>query len=171
MKELFSMMKNLISRNSKLFVLVFLIINFNHNYISQRESIDYSKKRPPMEGNPGFFLDDWKEKKNPSIKYSTINLKTEKSPTVNSSIDFSKPLTKISKYIFGNNLGHWSSRKILKKDDFIFKIKDIGTSVIRFPGGNASNDYFWDAASLAQCPVGTPSIIYKSDLKKLHLQN
>ncbi len=74
MKELFSMMKNLISRNSKLFVLVFLIINFNHNYISQRETIDYSKKRPPMEGNPGFFLDDWEEKKNPSIKPPAPNL-------------------------------------------------------------------------------------------------
>ena len=166
MKELFSMMKNLISRNSKLFILVFLIINFTHNYISQKETIDYSKKRPPMEGNPGFFLDDWEEKKNPSIKYSTINLKTEKSPTVNSSIDFSKPLTKISKYIFGNNLGHWSNRKFLEQDNFIFRLKNIGTSVVRFPGGNASNDYFWDAASLSQCPEGTPSIIYKSDFKK-----
>ena len=119
-----------------------------------------------MEGNPGFFLDDWEEKKNPSIKYSTINLKTEKSPTVNSSIDFSKPLTKISKYIFGNNLGHWSNRKFLEQDNFIFRLKNIGTSVVRFPGGNASNDYFWDAASLSQCPEGTPSIIYKSDFKK-----
>lgn len=170
MKEFFSMMKNPISIKITIGVFVFLMINLNNNYLSQKEysneHIDYSKKRPPMEGNPGFFLEDWKEKKNPSIKYSSVNLKTEKPTSVNCSIDFSQPLTKISKYIFGNNLGHWSSRKILEKDDFIFKIKDIGTSVIRFPGGNASNDYFWDAASLAQCPEGTPSIIYKSDFKK-----
>ena len=73
---------------------------------------------------------------------------------------------KISKYIFGNNLGHWSNRKILSNDDFIFNLKDISIPVIRFPGGNASNDYFWNASSIDQCPEGTPPIIYKSNFKK-----
>ena len=86
--------------------------------------------------------------------------------TVNAVVDFSKPLVKISKYIFGNNLGHWSNRKILSNDDFIFNLKDISIPVIRFPGGNASNDYFWNASSIDQCPEGTPPIIYKSNFKK-----
>ena len=42
----------------------------------------------------------------------------------------------------------------------------MGIQVVRFPGGNASNDYFWDAANLNQCPNGTPSIIYKSNFTK-----
>ena len=28
----------------------------------------FSINRPSMNGDPGFFLDDWKEKKNPKIK-------------------------------------------------------------------------------------------------------
>ena len=119
-----------------------------------------------MNGNPGFFLENWEEKKNPKIKLSESYLEIDDSTTVYGEIDFSKILTKISKYVYGNNLGHWTNRKFLDNDKFIFNFKDAGFSVVRFPGGNASNDYFWDAENISQCPKGTPSIIYKSDFKK-----
>ena len=133
-----------------------------------RSSIDkkFSINRPSMNGDPGFFLDDWKEKRNPKIKLSKELLIVNQQSTTYSYIDFSKPLTKISKYIFGNNLGHWTNRKFLEEDQFIFNLKDIGIQVVRFPGGNASNDYFWDAGNINDCPDGTPSVIYKSDFKK-----
>ena len=127
---------------------------------------EYSLNRPSMHGNPGFFLDDWQQKKNPKIKLSKELIDINQNPTTYCLTDFSHPLTKISKYIFGNNLGHWTSRKFLEKDEFIFNLKDMGIQVVRFPGGNASNDYFWDAADVNDCPEGTPSIIYKSDFKK-----
>ena len=117
-------------------------------------------------GRSWIFLDDWEEKRNPKISYSKNRLISNGESTVNAVVDFSNPLVKISKYIFGNNLGHWSNRKILSNDDFIFNLKDISIPVIRFPGGNASNDYFWDASSVDQCPEGTPQIIYKSNFKK-----
>ena len=151
-------------------LITLILSNKFTNYFSQDTTIlitsDYSKKRPPLEGRPGFFLDDWEEKRNPKTTYSKTTLICENEATVNSVIDFSKPLVKISKYIYGNNLGHWSNRKILGNDDFIFYLKDISVPVIRFPGGNASNDYFWDASSVDQCPEGTPQIIYKSNFKK-----
>jgi hypothetical protein len=127
---------------------------------------EYSLNRPSLHGDPGFFLDDWQQKKNPKIKLSKELININQNPTTYSLTDFSLPLTKISKYIFGNNLGHWTSRKFLEKDEFIFNLKDIGIQVVRFPGGNASNDYFWDATDINDCPEGTPSIIYKSDFKK-----
>ena len=127
---------------------------------------NFSQLRHPMEGDPGFFIDDWKEKKNPKISYSETSLSESRPTTVHAVIDYSAPLVKVSKYIFVNNLGHWTNRKMLANDDFIFNLKDISIPVIRFPGGNASNDYFWDAGSLDQCPEGTPSIIYKQDFKK-----
>ena len=130
------------------------------------KSNEYSLNRPSMHGNPGFFLDDWQQKKNPKIKLSKELININQNPTTYCLTDFSLPLTKISKYIFGNNLGHWTSRKFLEKDEFIFNLKDIGIQVVRFPGGNASNDYFWDATDINDCPEGTPSIIYKSDFKK-----
>jgi alpha-L-arabinofuranosidase len=119
-----------------------------------------------MEGDPGFFIDDWKEKKNPKISYSNASLSETRPVTAKATVDLSTPLVKISKYIFGNNLGHWTNRKMLRNDDFIFNLKDISIPVIRFPGGNASNDYFWNAGSLDECPEGTPSIIYKQGFKK-----
>ena len=149
-----------------IFVLRLLLTFFSlllfHDFFSQ----NFAKLRNPMEGYPGFFLDDWEEKRNPKISYSKNRLISNGESTVNAVVDFSNPLVKISKYIFGNNLGHWSNRKILSNDDFIFNLKDISIPVIRFPGGNASNDYFWDASSVDQCPEGTPQIIYKSNFKK-----
>ncbi len=126
----------------------------------------FIKNRSPMHGDPGFFLDDWKEKKNPKIKISDQIININDSPTVYGEIDFSDTLTKISKYVYGNNLGHWTNRKFLNNDKFILNFKDAGFNVVRFPGGNASNDYFWDAENIGQCPEGTPNIIYKSDFKK-----
>ena len=150
----------------------FLLQNLNaqSNDILLKEltvsSKNFIKNRPPMNGNPGFFLENWEEKKNPKIKLNVSYLDINDSTTVYGEIDFSKILTKISKYIYGNNLGHWTNRKFLDNDKFIFNFKDAGFSVVRFPGGNASNDYFWDAENISQCPEGTPSIIYKSDFKK-----
>ena len=119
-----------------------------------------------MNGNPGFFLNDWEAKKNPKIKLKDSITLIKDSATVFGKIDFSHPLTKISKYVYGNNLGHWTNRKFLDNYDFIFNFKDAGFNVIRFPGGNASNDYFWNAENINQCPEGTPNLIYKNDFKK-----
>ena len=127
---------------------------------------EFIKNRTPMHGDPGFFLEDWKEKKSPKFKLNDSVINIIEPPTVYGEIDFSKPLTKISKYVYGNNLGHWTNRKFLDNDKFIFNFKDAGFNVVRFPGGNASNDYFWDAENIGQCPEGTPNIIYKSDFKK-----
>lgn len=147
------------------FILIAILFFLNF-YAKSQEKKNFSSARPAMQGHPGFFLDDWKEKKNPKISIDDIEIKVDDVATTFAIIDVKEPLTKISKYIFGNNLGHWSNRKFLDNDDFIFNLKDMGIQVVRFPGGNASNDYFWDAANLNQCPEGTPSIIYKSNFKK-----
>jgi len=144
-------------------IAILFFLNFN---AKSQEKKNFSSARAAMQGHPGFFLDDWKEKKNPKISIGDFEIKVDEIATTFAITDLKNPLTKISKYIFGNNLGHWSNRKFLDNDDFIFNLKDMGIQVVRFPGGNASNDYFWDAANLNQCPEGTPSIIYKSDFKK-----
>jgi len=158
----------------KLYLIFFLL--FSNHLTGQNSDIvlkeltvstkDFIKNRPPMQGYPGIFLEDWEEKKNPKFKLKDSIIDVIESPTVYGEIDFSKPLTKISKYVYGNNLGHWTNRKFLDNDKFIFNFKDAGFKVVRFPGGNASNDYFWDAENIGQCPDGTPNIIYKSDFKK-----
>ena len=158
--------------NNKLLYIIIVIINSScpdiYSQVNNlfKNNVRFLKNKPPMQGDPGFFLDNWKEKKNPRINLSKKVITIKENPTTYTITDFSKPLTKISKYIFGNNLGHWTNRKFLEQDEFIFNLKDIGIQVVRFPGGNAANDYFWDANELKQCPEGTPEIIYKSNFKK-----
>ena len=85
-----------------IFVLRLLLTFFSlllfHDFFSQ----NFAKLRNPMEGDPGFFLDDWEEKRNPKISYSKNRLISNGESTVNAVVDFSNPLVKISKYIFGN---------------------------------------------------------------------
>ena len=107
-------------------LLTFFSLLLFHDFFSQ----NFAKLRIPLEGDPGFFLDDWEEKRNPKISYSKNRLISNGESTVNAVVDFSNPLVKISKYIFGNNLGHWSNRKILSNDDFNFNLKDISIPVI-----------------------------------------
>ena len=123
---------------TRVFLICFLIYSFVEYNCQTENPLKINKEfilnRPAMQGNPGFFLDDWQEKKNPKIKVSKELINTNQNPTTYSVTDFSQPLTKISKYIFGNNLGHWTSRKFLEEDEFIFNLKDMGIQVVRFPG-------------------------------------
>ncbi len=75
-----------------IFVLRLLLTFFSlllfHDFFSQ----NFAKLRNPMEGDPGFFLDDWEEKRNPKISYSKNPLITNSEATVSAVVDFSKPL-------------------------------------------------------------------------------
>ena len=65
-------------------------------------------QRPPMQGNPGFFIDDyWKPKKFEPVKKTIKKKEINEESSVKISVDFNEELTKISPYIFGNNIGHW----------------------------------------------------------------
>ena len=116
-----------------LYLIFFLL--FSNHLIGQNSDIllkevtvtnkEFIKNRNPMHGNPGVFLEDWKEKKSPKFKLNDSVINIIEPPTVYGEIDFSKRLTKISKYVYGNNLGHWTNRKFLDNDKFIFNFKDL----------------------------------------------
>ena len=120
-------------------------------------------QRPPMHGNPGWFLDDWQPKKAKLPKNVRQIAAPETTPDVFASVDFGTPLTKVSQYIFGNNLGIWVNRSNVDKEEFVLPLRDMGISVIRYPGGNASNDFFWNASVRSECPPGVP------DLSLIHI--
>ena len=125
-------------------------------------------QRDPMQGNPGFFIDEyWKPKKFKPIKKTIKKSEINENTSVKISINFSEKLTKISPYIYGNNIGHWvNGKQALEHPNYINYLKDIGLTVLRYPGGNASNDFFWDSSNLNECPQGTPDTIFKSDFTK-----
>ena len=120
-------------------------------------------QRPPMHGNPGWFLDDWQPKKAKLPKNVRQVAAPETTPDAFASVDFGTPLTKVSQHIFGNHLGIWVNRSNVDKEEFILPLRDMGVSVIRYPGGNASNDFFWNASERSECPPGVPDTIWKNN--------
>jgi hypothetical protein len=58
---------------------------------------------------------------------------------------------KILPTLYGNNASSWMGKKVLTDDVRKGHLKNVGISYMRFPGGNSSNNYFWDG----NIPVGT----------------
>ena len=57
---------------------ILITILFFLNFIAKsQEKKNFSYARPAMQGHPGFFLDDWKEKKNPKISIDDIEIKVD----------------------------------------------------------------------------------------------
>ncbi len=52
--------------------------------------------------------------------------------------------TEILPTLYGNNASSWMGKKILTDDVRKGHLKKLGITYMRFPGGNLSNNYFWD---------------------------
>ena len=94
--------------------------------------------------NPqGFFLNDWQPKTVVSPSYDNTVQPTN-AATVTITVDAGNKLTKISKYVYGNNGVPWAGK--MNTDATLMKnIKNLNPNILRWPGGNLSNEYFWDA--------------------------
>jgi len=102
----------------------------------------------------GIFLDDWQPKMivNPSYTAATA---TTNSPTVTVTVDAASTVSKVSKYVYGHNAAVWNG-KVDQNAGLMTSITNLNPHIIRFPGGNMSNDYFWNASSKATCPTDLP---------------
>jgi hypothetical protein len=94
--------------------------------------------------NPqGFFLDNWQPKTSISPEYVDV-LQPTGTPTVTVAVDFSAKIAKVSKYIYGNNSIPWAG-KMNTDATLVRNITNLSPNILRCPGGNLSNEYFWDA--------------------------
>ncbi len=90
----------------------------------------------------GFFLSSWQPKVIASPGYTNVQQTTEP-VTVSITVDFTDTVTKVSKYLFGDNANLWtgpmSDNKGLMKH-----IADRRIGVLRGPGGSTSDVFFWN---------------------------
>lgn len=63
---------------------------------------------------------------------------------VQAKIEPSQIIRNITPYCFGCNLAWYDGKKWLLDPDRVEKAKECGIKYWRFPGGSASNDYYWD---------------------------
>lgn len=90
----------------------------------------------------GFFLNDSQEK-NADIPPSEIYNKDIGNSTIVVNIDASKVLTSVSPYIYGVNSSIYMG-DISDNDSDLDYIKALAPHVIRYPGGDISNLFFWN---------------------------
>jgi len=65
--------------------------------------------------------------------------------TVTATIYFNDTIAKVSKYIYGNNSNVYMGQMVTEPK-LIKYISDLSPNIIRYPGGNLTNQFFWNAA-------------------------
>ena len=90
------------------------------------------------------FFEDWVPRTfNP---YSNTDLKPapSSSNSVTININTSNVIADVLPSHFGTNLTHFLGESVINDNDFMSNIKNLGKSILRYPGGNGSNQFFWD---------------------------
>lgn len=112
---------------------------------------------PAVAKSTGFFLDDWAAKTF-TLPASADLAKPTGNTTVTINVDYSKVITKVSKYLFGNNTNPYMTQ-IVTEPVLLGNIKTLSPNILRFPGGNVSSVYFWDGI----IPADAPASLYDSN--------
>lgn len=115
------------------------------------ENLKYSQ------ANPGLFLDDWEARTMRPIKKFKPRNQTSEIPSVHVTLYGNDTITKVSKHIFSNNANSWMGKP---SEPMMQHLLDLEMGALRFPGGDFSNEYFFDAMTQADMPPNTPDTIY-----------
>ena len=105
----------------------------------------------------GFFLDDWSPK---TFSPPAFDEFPKPSATISATVhlDLSTVITKVPKYIFGNNTNPYMEQMVTAPV-LIEHIRNLSPNVLRFPGGNISSIYFWNAAP-GEKPADAPDELF-----------
>ena len=109
----------------------------------------------------GFFLDDWQPKT--AVSPGFVNTPQPASATtVTITVNMKDTVTKVSKYIYGNNAINWAG-KMNNNATLVKEISNLKPHVLRWPGGNLSNEHFWDAVQ-GKGPTDIPPTLKVNEL-------
>ncbi|GAA4327151.1 alpha-L-arabinofuranosidase [Mucilaginibacter gynuensis] len=115
------------------------------------------QKDPAVAKSAGFFLDDWAPKTLVLPTGADI-AKPAGNAAITVNVDYSNVITKVSKYLFGNNINPYMGQMVTEPK-LINSIKELSPNILRFPGGNISSIYFWDGVR----PADAPATLYNQD--------
>jgi len=114
---------------------------------------DFSKGQDSQ----GFFTNDFELKKAFIPDYEDIS-QPAVNPTVSINVNFTDTVTRVLKYIYGNNVNVYMTQMITQPE-LIDHIKLLSAYILRYPGGNLSNLFFWDAKR-KELPPDVPDPLY-----------
>ena len=105
----------------------------------------------------GFFADDFDLKIARIPDYEDTDQPDIK-PTVSINVNFNDTVAKVLNYIYGNNANVYMTQ-IITQPELINHIKLLNPHVLRYPGGNLSNLFFWNAKH-KRLPEDVPNPVY-----------
>lgn len=114
---------------------------------------------PPLSKTIGFFLDDWTAKTFTPPPYKDVSVSGTATNTV--TVDASAIITKIPESVFGQNAVFWLGPADTEPL-FMNPLKNLQPHILRFPGGSASDAYFWNAQQGVN-PADAPTLIMDKD--------
>jgi hypothetical protein len=93
----------------------------------------------------GFFLADWEPRTTVSPDYNELQPVND-AVTVAVTVDFSDTITRIPKYLFGDNANLWTGT-MSENATLMNNMKNRQMGVLRGPGGSTSDAFFWNRNS------------------------
>jgi len=109
---------------------------------------------PPVANTIGFFLDDWTPKNFTAPSYDDV-VKPSANTDAIITIDASNVITKIPRFIAGQNANIWMSQMVTETS-LVNHLTSLHPHIIRFPGGSISDIFFWNAEK-NQPPADAPA--------------
>jgi hypothetical protein len=100
-----------------------------------------------------FFPDDQQQKTAVIPTYDDTPV-TSKNAGASVSIDFTKVITPVSKYMYGHNSNIYMTQ-VIDQPELMSSLKQLSPNLIRFPGGTISGAYFFNAEK-NQRPADAP---------------
>lgn len=99
----------------------------------------------------GFFMDAW-QPKTFTAPSAAVSATKPAAGSIFANVDYSKVVSKVSKYMFGNNtnpyMGQYVTEPVLMSS-----LTALAPNILRFPGGSLSDIYFWDGVTPADAPA------------------
>jgi hypothetical protein len=118
---------------------------------------------PPVENTVGFFLDNWTPKTFTVPAAYTDAVVPSEAPVTLVKIDAAKIITKVPASVFGHNANIWMSQ-VVTEPVLMNHLRNLKPNVIRFPGGSASDVFFWNGQP-NQRPADVPATLLDADGK------
>ncbi len=116
-----------------------------------------------VEDTQGFFLDAFQRRKAVVPAHRAVR-KENGTPTAFIHVDCSKRLAKVSPFLYGNNTNGYMGQ-VVTEDDLMNSLKLLSPSVMRYPGGNLSSVFFWNARP-SNPPADVPDTILYGDKRR-----
>ena len=90
------------------------------------------------------FFEDWEQRNFIVPSNLSPSLPISSNSTVNINVNLSNEIADILPTHFGTNLTHFLGESSLNETDFMDNLNNLGDVFFRYPGGNGSNQFFWD---------------------------